>query len=135
MSNLIDEITDYVLKTPENTNYQILRPMLERLGNSGNNSLVVNLIWDEEDERIRTDKTAREIEAVLTNGGTVIIHEIQTEYDGNAHYVTNAYYTKIVFNIYSTEEEPDVVHYNMCWKNEGYDWFKADSPDEYFFEL
>ena len=58
----MDEIINYVMTNPENTNPNILRSMLENYGGGGG-LFVVNVIPDETDESGETyiaDKTAKE---------------------------------------------------------------------------
>lgn len=80
MDDLIDEIINYVSETPENTNNRILRPMLERLGNSSSGStggggvMIARLISDNSTDRATLDKTFQEMYNAVISGSPVYIY-------------------------------------------------------------
>lgn len=69
----MDEIIDYVVETPQNTNPNILRGMLQNLGGGGSNDFVLTVIRDNEQEQYRFDKTPEETYAVYETGKNMTI--------------------------------------------------------------
>lgn len=69
-----DEIFDYVMNSPENTNPAVLRSMLNSVRRGGGGALVVNITESKvEGNTVYTcDKTAGEMAAALESGGIII---------------------------------------------------------------
>ena len=68
----MDEIIDYVMETPGNTNPNVLRGMLNNSGGSGSGVLIVNGTIDAETQMDTLDKTWQEIH----DAGYAIIREV-----------------------------------------------------------
>lgn len=70
----MEEIIDYVMKTPENTNGNILREKLQKMGGSGGGVMVVHAADTEIDgfSAKILDKTAGEIIAAAKTGYVVL---------------------------------------------------------------
>lgn len=72
-----DEIIGYVLNTPNNTNPNVLRDMLNEQGGSGGgvDFFVVNFTMNENDQnKVESDKSAEEIIEAIEAGAAPIGH-------------------------------------------------------------
>ena len=81
-----EEILNYVMDTPNNTNRMVLGDMIDELVNSsssGGGGLVVT--WDGGSDYL--DKTWQEIHDVMVSGGLVIINRDSSYYNTNESYV------------------------------------------------
>lgn len=70
-----EEILNYVMDTPENTNRMVLNDMLDEFNSSGSdmNALIVHVVQDAAYAGPRLDKTWQEIYDVMSVGGTVVV--------------------------------------------------------------
>lgn len=85
-----EEILDYILQTPENTNRRVLSDMLDEFssGGSGGNSdiFIVTYTDDENDEGTLTcDKTLAEITAAMEAGKIIIAKEYEVGGNNGAY--------------------------------------------------
>lgn len=76
----IDEILDYVMQTPENTNRAILKDMLNQLDTGGGDSIPTSLEWHftekqtgKYDHTWESDRSILELIDVLAGGGTITL--------------------------------------------------------------
>lgn len=68
-----NNIIDYVMKTPENTNPAILNQMLDQLKGSGaEKACVVSFIYNQQEDNWNIDKLAPEIYEAYTNGQLIL---------------------------------------------------------------
>ncbi len=63
-----DEIFDYVMDSPENTNPSVLRSMLNDLETSASGPFIIKFIYDNEDEYFITEVSFDEIEEAFQQG-------------------------------------------------------------------
>lgn len=88
----MDEIINYVMENPENTNPNVLRNMLENYNSSGGGLLIVNVVPDEttEEEGVYVaDKTAKELYEAFLAGRNVVCY-----YDLNYHPFVTGYHNE-----------------------------------------
>ena len=114
-----EEILDYVMDTPDNTNRRVLSDMLDEFSssNGGGGMLVVTVSGEPYSRTL--DKTYREIAEAVSSGSDVMVHE---EYDGGAYYHPMSSFYKYV--------DGDVVTYSIFFSD--MDWhFLYGRPDDY----
>lgn len=68
-----EDIINYVMETPGNSNPAVLGSMLESYGGgSSTDFLIVNLTMNEDDDTFIGDKTASELNSVIINAKPII---------------------------------------------------------------
>ena len=112
-----EEILDYVMNTPGNTNYAVLKSMLNELENSGGGGTVKPFII--EYNFSYTDKTFDEIKEAFLSGKVCMFHWLSGE---SSNDLTNDIYYIVTGLIDSSLE----VFYGA---NGGY--FYTTDPDDY----
>lgn len=78
-----EEILDYVMNSPQNTNQAVLGNMLDNLEGGGSGGMVANLryiVEIGEPMRLECDKTVNEIAEAMKNGTNVMVHFTDEEY-------------------------------------------------------
>lgn len=62
-----EEILDYVMNSPENTNRMVLNDMLNQLSSSNTSGLIVIITYNNDNNTYTMDKTPEEIFAAYDN--------------------------------------------------------------------
>lgn len=73
-----EEILDYVMDTPENTNRMVLSDMLDEFssssGGGGSSALLITATYDSDTEMMTLDKTYGEISTAIVAGQMCFVH-------------------------------------------------------------
>ena len=105
----IDEIIEYVMNTPDNSNPRVLRDMLNELGGSGEAD--VKLLTADYDFYWSTlHNTYAEIENWIKNGSVVLINSYGNNPDGLASYGIIKDYGQDEFGYYIWSSDADAGH-------------------------
>lgn len=120
MDDSINEIINYISETPENTNNQILRPMLQKLGNSGSGGgaapFVVGVVYKNGDSgQRRTDKTVQEVLDAIEAGQAIVVHDPTN---------TECYF-------FGPRVQTAEGNYGIYWETY---WYYASTTSDYFEE-
>ena len=121
------EILDYVMNTPGNTNYSVLKSLLDREGGGASSVLVCNVVKGDYGYR-SLDKTWQEIvDALLT--GVPVYARYDESYEG---YEDD--YSMVRIQDYGYSASTNTNYYVMCRYNatssDRNAWF-CDTPDGY----
>lgn len=69
-----EEILDYVMNTPENTNRMVLNDMLNQINSdSGATIRIVDVVWDEDSDKEILSMSFNEIRQAVYNGEIVLL--------------------------------------------------------------
>ena len=78
-----EDVIEYVMTTPSNPNRAVLSGMLDSIAEAGGGSaepLIVNLVWDEDNERYYGNKTYGEIKTAFM-AGTKVVYVTENTWD------------------------------------------------------
>ena len=125
-----EEILDYVMNTPENTNRMVLSDMLDEFssgsgGGGGGSALLITATYDSDTEMITLNKTFAEISTALAAGQLCLVHNLESVgsiYVGYyivANVLTGGYGDGTVGILSNDSGNPRYVN------------FDADAPDVY----
>ena len=101
-----EEILDYVMNSPENTNRMVLSDMLNQLSSSNTSGLIVTITYNSNDGTYTIDKTPEEIFAAYDNFLPVRAYVDYGEYHSATLSLTQA-------EKYINEDNPDTYHFQF----------------------
>lgn len=88
-----NDIIEYVMHTPHNTNRAVLGSMLDSMGSGGDEMLVVGLTAQTGNYDFTTDKTYDEIAESIYNGNyNIVLAGLNNIAGGKVHYLTEVNY-------------------------------------------
>lgn len=96
----------------------------------GGNGFVITIVYDENENRMRTDKTGQEIYDAFQGGRNVVVHNIEPYNEGQAVYYYHTYNNDAMLTIDTKQEGCD-----LTWGDKDNNHYATDSLENYLYKV